>query len=183
MKKKLKTEGLYTPDNLQSFSSWMSVFTANSSEFSTTQTLLFSKHFHRFCCWFEWLEAEFQKSIFGHLVEKKRCTSDFHRHSFQMFRSDFFQHCFRSRTGKPLFLYSFCDVRINVCVSVTFVYFILNPTVNLSSDKSSGLSPPFSISFSMFSQAFFATCKNKSPHARFACVTLNEKWLQTGLQS
>ena len=99
-----------------------------------------------------------------------------------MFRPDFFQHfqhCFQSRSGKPLFLHSFCDVRINICVSVTFVCFILNPTVNLSSDKSSGLSPPFSLSFFMFSQAFFATCKNKSPQARLACVTLNEKRLQS----
>ena len=57
-----------------------------------------------------------------------------------MFRPDFFQYCFQSRSGKPLFLHSFCDVRINVCDTMTFVYFILNPTVNLSSDKSSGLS-------------------------------------------
>ena len=64
-----------------------------------------------------------------------------------MFRTDFFQHCFQSSSGKPLFLYSFYDVRINVCVSVTFVYFILNRTVNLCSDKSSGLSPPLSLSF------------------------------------
>ena len=96
-----------------------------------------------------------------------------------MFRPDFFQHCFQSRSGIPLFLYNFCDVRINVCVSVTFVYFILNPTVNLSSDKSSGLSQPFSLSFFMFSQAFFATCKNKGPQARLACVILNEKTLQS----
>ena len=78
-----------------------------------------------------------------------------------MFRPDFFQHCFQSRSGKSLFLHSFCDVRINVCVWVTFVYFILNPTVSLSSNKSSGLSPPFSPSFFMFLQAFFATCKIK----------------------
>ena len=77
-----------------------------------------------------------------------------------MFRPDFFQHCFQSRSGKPLFLYSFCDVRINVCVSVTFVYFILNPTVNLSSSKSSGLSPPFSLFF-MFLQAFLQLAKIK----------------------
>ena len=62
-KKMLKTEGtLYKLDNLQSFSSWMSVFTANSWDLSTIQTLLFSKHFHRFCCRFEWLEAQFQKN-------------------------------------------------------------------------------------------------------------------------
>jgi len=62
-KKMLKTAGtLYKLANLQSFSSCIPVFTANSSDFSTTQTLLFSKHFHRFCCWFEWLEAQFQKA-------------------------------------------------------------------------------------------------------------------------
>ena len=78
-----------------------------------------------------------------------------------MFRPDFFQHCFQSRSGKPLFLYSFCDVRINVCVSVTFVYFILNPTVNLSSDKSSGLSPPFSLFFHVSAGIFLQLSKIK----------------------
>ena len=72
-----------------------------------------------------------------------------------MFRPDFFQHCFQSRSGKTLFLNSFCDVRINVCVSVTFVYSILNPTVNLSSDKNSGLSPPFSLSLFLCSRRHF----------------------------
>ena len=47
-----------TPINLWSFSSWMSVFTA---DFSTIQALLFAKHLHRFRCWFEWLEVQFQK--------------------------------------------------------------------------------------------------------------------------
>ena len=78
-----------------------------------------------------------------------------------MFRRDFSQHCFQSRSGKPLFLYSFCDVRINVCVSVTFVYFILNPTVNLNSDKSSGLSPAFSLSFLCFRRHFLQLAKIK----------------------
>ena len=58
--------------------------------------------------------------------------------SFRCF-ADFFQHCFQSRSGKPLFLYTFCNVRINVCVSATFVCFIVNPTVTPSSDKSSFL--------------------------------------------
>ena len=63
---------------------------------------------------------------------------------------------------KSLLLYSFCDVRINICVSVTFVYFILNPTVNLSSDKSSGLSPPFSLSlFLCFRRHFLQLAKIK----------------------
>ena len=44
--------------NLWSFSSWMSVFTA---DFSTIQALLFAKYLHRFRCWFEWLEVQFQK--------------------------------------------------------------------------------------------------------------------------
>ena len=72
-----------------------------------------------------------------------------------MFCPDFFQHCFQSRSGKPLLLYSFCDVRINVCVSVTFLYFISNPWITLSSDKSSR-STGVSLLFSLFLQAFFA---------------------------
>ena len=34
---------------------------ADFSDFSATQALLFAKHLHRFCRWFEWLEAQFQK--------------------------------------------------------------------------------------------------------------------------
>ena len=144
-----------TQTNLWSFSSWMSVLTANFSDFQRL------KHLPRVCCWFEWLEAQFQNATkffitavdCCHIVEKKRCKSEFHRHSFRCFSSAS-SHVTK---GKPLFLYSFCDLRINVCVSATFVYFILNPTVTPSSDKSSGLSLPFS-----FLQAFFATCKNKN---------------------
>ena len=127
----------------------------------TFQTFSDSNIFNRVCCWFEWLEAQFQnaKTFFitavdcCHIVEKKRCKSEFHRHSFRCFSSAS-SHVTK---GKPLFLYSFCDLRINVCVSATYVYFILNPTVTPSRDKSSGLSPPFS-----FLQAFFATCIDKN---------------------
>ena len=56
-----------------------------------------------------------------------------------MFRGLFSPSYCQSRSGKPLFLYSFWDVRINVCVSVTFVYFIVNPTIIPSSNKSSCL--------------------------------------------
>ena len=133
----------------------MSVLRANFSDFQRLKDL------HRVCCWFEWLEAQFQNATkffitavdCCHIVEKKRCKSEFHRHSFRCFNSAS-SHVTK---GKPLFLYSFCDLRINVCVSATFVYFILNLTVTPSSGKSSGLSPPFS-----FLQAFFATCKNKN---------------------
>ena len=56
---------------------------------------------------------------------------------------------------------------------MTFVYFILNSTVIPSSDKSSGLSPPF-----FFFRQFLQLAKTKafkSPHARLpACVTLYE---------
>ena len=117
-------------------------------------------------------------SIFGHLVEKKRCKSEFHRQLLHV-STGLFSALLPVTFRKTSVSLSFCDVLINVCVSVTFVYFTLNPTVNLSSDRSSGLSPPFSLSFFMFSQAFFATCKNKSPQARLACVTLNEKRLQS----
>ena len=51
-----------TTTNLWSFSTWMSeVFTADFSDFSTTQAPLFAKHLHRFCSWSKWLEAQFQK--------------------------------------------------------------------------------------------------------------------------
>ena len=59
------------------FSTWMSVLMA---DFSANRLYYwFAKHLHRFCCWFEWLEAQFQNntmiesfsllpSIFGYLV-------------------------------------------------------------------------------------------------------------------
>ena len=40
------------------FSTWMSVLMA---DFSMSRLYFwFAKHLHRFCCWFEWLEAQFQ---------------------------------------------------------------------------------------------------------------------------
>ena len=74
---------------------------------------------------------------------------------------------------KALFLYSFWDVRINVCVSVTSVYFIENPTLTPSSDKSSCLF--VSTVLAPFLQTLFCNLQNQHcPYVRLAYATLSE---------
>ena len=80
---------------------------------------------------------------------------------------DYFQSRFQSRSGKPLFLYSFCDVRINVYVSVTFVSFIVNST-GPSSDKSSCLHR------SPFLQTLFCNLQNQ--HSTRATGLRDSQW-------
>ena len=52
------------------------------------------------------------------------------------FARTFFSTASSHLKENPCWLYSFCDLGRIVCVSVTYVYFILNPTVTPSRDKS-----------------------------------------------